>query len=353
MEPTRTTRTKEVAHRALGFVKAAPQALTHRSEVPYADVDAYIRDHLVYELHRYPRKKNYVAWGLWGLFGLVGGHRYYLGQVGLAVLMTITLGGAGIWWIIDAFSLKKMVAAFNDAQAERARTGDPPIGLEFVPKVSPNALGALPDWQQGRTKGGTFRRGMGLLADAFVVGMSGYILGVFTLEAETYNVVGAAVAVVFMINFADRLFAWHDWPGVREMIRWDYKLRLFYHFNEPGRAYTLMFRSIAALIYAPFSRKRRAEVTLYLEIAGLFAAGGILMKILSGEFFGALLSFDFEPLLSDWVRSVFFSFFAVYALAAPIGATLMKHTLLRRPNYVRWGLSFVALWFLLRGFGLV
>jgi TM2 domain-containing membrane protein YozV len=35
------------------------------------------------------------------IFGVFGVHRFYLGRVGTGILMLITLGGLGIWYIID------------------------------------------------------------------------------------------------------------------------------------------------------------------------------------------------------------------------------------------------------------
>lgn len=60
-----------------------------------------------------------VAWVLWVLLGLVGGHRYYLGNIGKGLLQTLTVGGLGIWWIIDAFLINRRVDDINSYRAPR------------------------------------------------------------------------------------------------------------------------------------------------------------------------------------------------------------------------------------------
>jgi TM2 domain-containing membrane protein YozV len=56
-----------------------------------------------------------VAYLLWFFLGLFGGHRFYLGKGGSAVVMlilTFSIVGvffAGIWWVIDAFLIPDML----------------------------------------------------------------------------------------------------------------------------------------------------------------------------------------------------------------------------------------------------
>jgi TM2 domain-containing membrane protein YozV len=48
------------------------------------------------------KKKDWVATLVFSvLLGWLGIDRFYMGYVGLGILKLITLGGAGIWWIID------------------------------------------------------------------------------------------------------------------------------------------------------------------------------------------------------------------------------------------------------------
>ncbi|HFB4872593.1 TM2 domain-containing protein [Corynebacterium accolens] len=66
------------------------------------------------------RKKNQtVMWLLWLFLGGIGGHRYYLGNTGYAIGMTLTLGGLGVWALIDAFLINKAYARKNDEIRQR------------------------------------------------------------------------------------------------------------------------------------------------------------------------------------------------------------------------------------------
>lgn len=60
------------------------------------------------------RKNKTPAWLLWVFTGGVGGHRYYMGDIGYAVAMTLcnwmTLG---LWGLIDAFFINKRLKIKN------------------------------------------------------------------------------------------------------------------------------------------------------------------------------------------------------------------------------------------------
>ena len=49
--------------------------------------------------------------------GVFGAHRFYAGKTGTGILMILTLGGLGIWWLIDLIMI--VVGAFTDDDGEK------------------------------------------------------------------------------------------------------------------------------------------------------------------------------------------------------------------------------------------
>ena len=61
------------------------------------------------------KKSGGVTFGLWLLcfVFLCGIHRFYIGRIGTGILMLLTFGGLGIWQLVDAFLIPKMVREYN------------------------------------------------------------------------------------------------------------------------------------------------------------------------------------------------------------------------------------------------
>ena len=59
--------------------------------------------------------KSRLAAALLAFFlGALGIHRFYVGKIGTGVLMILTLGGLGIWVIVDIIVI--LVGSFRDKQ---------------------------------------------------------------------------------------------------------------------------------------------------------------------------------------------------------------------------------------------
>jgi len=56
-------------------------------------------------------KSKGLAYLLWFFFGL---HYAYLGKWGIQFLFWITVGGLGVWWFIDLFTLGGKVESYNN-----------------------------------------------------------------------------------------------------------------------------------------------------------------------------------------------------------------------------------------------
>lgn len=62
-------------------------------------------------------KSRLVALLLCFFFGVFGGHRFYVGKWKTAILMIITLGGIGIWALIDFIMI--IVGGFKDKSGNK------------------------------------------------------------------------------------------------------------------------------------------------------------------------------------------------------------------------------------------
>lgn len=60
------------------------------------------------------QKSAGVAWLLLIFAGSLGAHRFYLGRTGSAIAMLLTLGGFGLWTLVDLFLLSGMIKETNE-----------------------------------------------------------------------------------------------------------------------------------------------------------------------------------------------------------------------------------------------
>ena len=54
------------------------------------------------------------------LLGIFGAHRFYAGKTGTAVLQLLTLGGIGVWTLIDLLFI--LFGEFADAEGKKVNT---------------------------------------------------------------------------------------------------------------------------------------------------------------------------------------------------------------------------------------
>ena len=62
-------------------------------------------------------KRILPAFLLCFFFGTLGFHRFYVGKIGTGVLMILTLGGLGIWTLVDFVMI--IVGAFTDKDGNK------------------------------------------------------------------------------------------------------------------------------------------------------------------------------------------------------------------------------------------
>jgi hypothetical protein len=62
-------------------------------------------------------KRILPAFLLCAMFGMFGAHRFYVGKIGTGILQLVTLGGLGIWWLVDIIMI--IVGAFKDKDGEK------------------------------------------------------------------------------------------------------------------------------------------------------------------------------------------------------------------------------------------
>jgi TM2 domain-containing membrane protein YozV len=309
------------------------------------------------DLYAYRRKRTGMAFGFWITLGWLGAHRFYLLRPATGLLMLLTGGGGLIWWIVDAWRIPRMVRAYNDEQDRREREGQAPVELAFMPPVASDVLREPPPWTLRWHERGRTWRALRLGGDLLVLLVAGAALGALVgVEggAEATLAVVALIAVTLLGGAApwlDRL------PLLRSLVRWSHRLRLFYYYNKPGPPPALLVRGATAILLAPFRRRDRAEVRIYLELGAAFTVAFMALDLvedvavpLAGVGLAALGP---VRLAGVWIEEAFMTFLVTYAFAAPVGAVLTFYLLTRPTHTLPRLLGAFALFAIALGAGLI
>ena len=65
------------------------------------------------------KKSPGVAYALWFFLGVVGGHRFYAGDTGYALGLLFTLGGFGVWALIDVAFIGRRIREINTQKRQQ------------------------------------------------------------------------------------------------------------------------------------------------------------------------------------------------------------------------------------------
>jgi hypothetical protein len=320
-------------------------------------VDPDFAQDVLRDLYTYPRKSRRVAWVLYALFGWAGGHRFYLGHIGTGMLMLLTGGGGLVWWVIDGFLLKGMIAAHGAEQDRRRRDRQPPIALAFMPPLAADVLRQAPPWIARWNERTHFAQGLRLFGDLVVLLVAGILLGALAGGRGGEEAVFAAVAIIGITLLGGHVGRLDRIPLARGLIRWSHRLRLFYYYNRPGPPPALLIRGVTGALLAPFRARARAEALLYIEIGAVFTLVFLTLDVLEDV---AVPLFDIGlaalapgRLVSIVFQEAFMTFLLIYAFVTPIGAILNLHLLTRPTHTVPRLLGLFALFAMALGMGII
>lgn len=310
--------------------KLPGMSTTHR-------VDADFAEEVLSDLYRYRRKRRWLALLLWGTLGLLGAHRFYLDRPGTGLLMMFSLGGALVWWVVDGFLIGRMVRDQHAEQERRERYGLPPVELDFMPPLWRDALARPPAWTEQWRHASHGRRARRFSADLVVLLIAGLGLGSVAGQAGVWEAVLAVFVLVTLTSAGSAVGLFGHVPVIRGLILWGHRLRLFYYYSEPGSPAALLFRPVTGALLAPFRRRDRAEVKLYLQLGGVFTLAFLLLDF-GGAVLGPIVTGQGLPALSDilrlWIEEATLTFVVIYAFATPIGAVLNLYLLMMRTHSV-------------------
>lgn len=297
---------------------------------------------VVDDLYRYKHKYQAIALVLVIFFGLLGAHRFYMNKPLSATLMLLSAGGGLIWWVVDIIYIKRIVSRRNSAEKERLENGEAPSELSFLPPKKALKIDKAPAWTIHRNSRAR------IYGSLFLLSLVGFILGVVSGSSGTFE--PSIILIVFIVASlsAARWKATAKIPVVYALTRWVHRLRLYYYSVDPGNIWLLGLRPIYGLFVAPFFKKTRAEVGLYLELGVFFSLVFLaldIVEILQYESLWVGISLS----IAELIQTIIYTFLFV----APVGALLTTQILLSRSDRVIWLLSLACVFSIYLGFEVV
>lgn len=309
-------------------------------------IDADFAREVLKDLYEYRKLRLSLARLLWLFLGIFGGHRFYLRRPGTALLMLFTGGGGLVWWVVDAFLLRGMVEQHNAEQERRRAAGQPPLELDFMPSLSDDVLNHPPLWTREWHMRGRARRWKRLLGDVAVLVITGVVLGSLAGVDGAEEAIVAILVVIGITAAAGATATLDQLPGLRSLVRWSHRLRLFYYYNEPRSPLGLLLRPITAVLTAPFRSRDRAETRIYLQLGFVSTLVFLLLDVVPDlvvPLFSEGIGAATRGLVAVWAKQTFVTFVFTYAFATPIGAVLTANLLTFRTHTVPRVLSGVTL----------
>ena len=83
-------------------------------------------------------KSRGIAFMLAIVLGVFGAHRFYVGKTGTGLLMLVTIGGLGIWYLYDVIMVAS--GSFTDADGRRVVRWDPEGGEDTHGEISAEVI---------------------------------------------------------------------------------------------------------------------------------------------------------------------------------------------------------------------
>lgn len=305
-----------------------PGASENISNMKALSADPDFSQTVIDELYCPKPKYVPVAFALALVLGIFGAHRFYLGKTLTATLMFLSAGGGLVWWLIDVFRIRKIVAEHNRIEKARQQADLPPQNLAFLPAKDTFRIDELPAWLPKRSSRSR------VYGSLFLLTLIGFILGVISGPTGTYE--PTIILLIFIVaslttarwKVAARI------PVIASLTRWVHRLRLYYYSVDPGNIWWLSLRPIYGVFYAPFNLKARAEVRLYLELGLIFSVLFFASDLIELSQYDSVAQ-GLGLTIAELVQTLIFT----YLFVAPVGALLTTQILLSRRDWVIWLLS--------------